>query len=740
MYLRGCIILEWMLIGIILGSLHIACQSHVHSSCGPFSIPDMRPSGHTMSQDGDLLLAGLFPIGEYSSTKPCGDGVRSWVLKDVEAMVYAIDQINNQTDLLPNITLGYIIIDQCGKESTATARTMHLIPSLQDDNNTNCDARKQTLFYDVVGIVGGIYSGVSMSIASISTIFQIPQISPISTSAILSDKASYPYFLRVVPPDTYQSQAMIQLLAFYNWTYISTINSEGAYGSSAIKQVHRLSKSMGICIAYKREINHLTTAGEYRNIVRNLRMHSNAHVIVVFAFTTHMQKLLSAADSMGVYGEFIWIFGDSFSVTEEHTITYEKILIGSFFVNLHSAPTPAFEQHLKTVTTETRPNNHWLQQFTDGLFNCTWGKDSGKTPCTHFPNTPLDGALPAEVPFVIDSVKAFAYGLHKLVEQHCQGYDHDKVRLRQCISRHDLHSYLQKTSFIGSHGLVKFDENGDGTGTYDIHQLKGKDARGPRYVKVASWSKGDAYLNINTSEVSWSRIGEGGRTYPSEQAPESTCSYPCRPGEFIIPKEVKCCWECRQCRDNEITIHNATSCQQCPIFYWPDQKTFLDCFAIHPTYLKWDESVSLTISFLGLLGIVSTFVVGVFFVKHRHVKIVKATGREINCVIFAGIFCAFCTVFLFLAMPTQACCQMGRAGFNLAFTVEYAALLARVSRIFRIFNSAKKGKQRPAFISSHAQIAICGSLIALQVIAVYVSMNVVCGAFLFMLTKNVSAS
>ena len=60
--------------------------------------------------------------------------------------------------------------------------------------------------------------------------FQIPQISYASTSTELSDKTRFEYFSRVVPPDNFQAQAMVEIVKAMGWKYVSTLAVEGGYG------------------------------------------------------------------------------------------------------------------------------------------------------------------------------------------------------------------------------------------------------------------------------------------------------------------------------------------------------------------------------------------------------------------------------------------------------------------------------------------------------------------------------
>ena len=45
-----------------------------------------------------------------------------------------------------------------------------------------------------------------------------------------TDKTRFEMFARTVPPDTFQAIALVDIVKKFNWTYVSTIASEGSYG------------------------------------------------------------------------------------------------------------------------------------------------------------------------------------------------------------------------------------------------------------------------------------------------------------------------------------------------------------------------------------------------------------------------------------------------------------------------------------------------------------------------------
>lgn len=74
---------------------------------------------------------------------------------------------------------------------------------------------------------------------------QIPQISYASTAPDLSDNSRYDFFSRVVPSDTYQAQAMVDIVRALKWNYVSTLASEGSYGESGVEAFMQKSREDG---------------------------------------------------------------------------------------------------------------------------------------------------------------------------------------------------------------------------------------------------------------------------------------------------------------------------------------------------------------------------------------------------------------------------------------------------------------------------------------------------------------
>ncbi|KAK9873219.1 hypothetical protein WA026_021452 [Henosepilachna vigintioctopunctata] len=68
--------------------------------------------------EGDLVLGGLMMVHEREDTITCGPIMPQGGIQALEAMLYTLDRVNlGNTTLLPNITIGAHILDDCDKDT-----------------------------------------------------------------------------------------------------------------------------------------------------------------------------------------------------------------------------------------------------------------------------------------------------------------------------------------------------------------------------------------------------------------------------------------------------------------------------------------------------------------------------------------------------------------------------------------------------------------------------------------------
>lgn len=160
-----CLLLSlWFLIG---GEVVQVSASHQH----------FHP--HSIKIPGDITLGGLFPIHSRGPHGlPCGELKKEKGIHRMEAMLYALDQINSDPELLPNITLGARILDTCSRDTYALEQSLTFVQALiqKDTSDIRCSNGELPIIRKperVVSVIGASASSVSIMVANILRLFEV---------------------------------------------------------------------------------------------------------------------------------------------------------------------------------------------------------------------------------------------------------------------------------------------------------------------------------------------------------------------------------------------------------------------------------------------------------------------------------------------------------------------------------------------------------------------------------------
>ena len=256
---------------------------------------DGRIRGAKNRIDKDFVLGGLFPIHSDETGGKCGKPILDVGLELTEAMLFTLDLINSNDTLLKGITLGYDIRDSCYSENIGLDETIDLIIADTSISTETCQPAVcpgmmpdlevlSNISAPTVGIVGAASSRVSVPVASLLRLFNTPQVSYASSSALLSNRERYQYFYRTISSDNFQARAMIDILLHFNWTYVSTIYSQNTYGAPGIDEFRKLAAENGICIDLDEGIDGDYQPGYFNELSQKL-LNSAAHIVIVFTLS-----------------------------------------------------------------------------------------------------------------------------------------------------------------------------------------------------------------------------------------------------------------------------------------------------------------------------------------------------------------------------------------------------------------------------------------------------------------------
>uniref|UniRef100_A0A8C6LVW1 Glutamate metabotropic receptor 4 n=1 Tax=Nothobranchius furzeri TaxID=105023 RepID=A0A8C6LVW1_NOTFU len=675
--------------------------------------------------DGDISLGGLFPVhARGHDGKPCGELKKEKGIHRLEAMLFALDRINNDNNLLPNITLGARILDTCSRDTHALEQSLTFVQALieKDGTDVKCLGGGPPIITKperVVGVIGASSSSVSIMVANILRLFKIPQVSYASTAPELSDNTRYDFFSRVVPPDTYQAQAMVDIVKHMRWNYVSTVASEGNYGESGVEAfILKSREDGGVCISQSVKIPREPKQGEFDKVIRRLRENPNARVVILFANEDDIRRLLQAAKKANQTGHFIWVGSDSWGSKITPVVQQEEMAEGAVTILPKRQTIKGFDRYFISRTLENNRRNIWFAEFWENNFSCKLSrhavkKGSGLKKCTNQERIGKDSHYEQEgkVQFVIDAVYAMAHALHNMHQELCPG------RVGLCdkmdsINGTYLLKHIRRLNFAGIAGNpVLFNENGDAPGRYEIYQYQIKN-RTAEYKIIGHWTD---QLHLNVRSMQW----PGG----IRQIPSSICSQPCQPGERKkIVKGIPCCWHCERCDGYQYQADTYT-CKMCHFNMRPNDN-HTGCVPTPIVKLEWSSPWAVIPVLIAVLGIMATLFVVVTFIRYNDTPIVKASGRELSYVLLTGIFLCYATTFLMISSPDVGICSLRRIFLGLGMSISYAALLTKTNRIYRIFEQGTMSLSAPRFISPASQLVITFTLASVQLLGVCIWFSV----------------
>ncbi|XP_072043071.1 metabotropic glutamate receptor 2-like [Amphiura filiformis] len=284
-------------------------------------------------------------------------------------MAYAVEMINRRSDILPNVTLGYEIRNDCREEDTTLWTTLTLADPCGDNTfQRHCPLHSR--FNDqktrtVVGIIGPGSSATSVFVTRAAAIYEVPTIAYSASSDELSNIHHFPYFFRTVPPDRFQARVMIDLLLRYDWKHIALYFSSDSYGSNGAEQILNLAEENGICIAINTRIPKVGEKIEWDDIVLNLKTSPLISVAVLFSLSVPANSLIGAISEGNLGRRITFIGGDDLSGNDIIDAGYGYMLHGSLIVAPHSQVNTEFRQYWKDLEDSNITTSPWYQEFGD---------------------------------------------------------------------------------------------------------------------------------------------------------------------------------------------------------------------------------------------------------------------------------------------------------------------------------------------------------------------------------------
>ncbi|XP_077327771.1 extracellular calcium-sensing receptor-like [Lithobates pipiens] len=736
-------------------------------------LPDVPINGY-LRQPGDLVIGGTFPVHvdrsytENTFTSKPEDLKCKLLERDqyqrMQAMIYAIEEINKNPDLLPNITLGYHIFDTCPILRRAMEGTLWMLSGGKEIiPNYRCEP---TVTF--AGIVGDSASTRSILMAHILGLYRYPQISYFSTSPTLSNRKIFPSFFRTIPSDVFQSRGLANLILYFGWSWVGFLANDNDYGQLSLQAIKQELINAGACVAF---IETIMTGQANRNaphIVKVIKG-STAKVVVVLSSNPEFLPVVEELARQNVTDR-IWIASEAWSTsTLLSKEKYQHVLVGTLGFAVHGGQLIGFAQYIYSLHPSKAPNNSFIIEFWEEIFSCKWTNHLNSDDRTS--NTTTHDCTGEEnlrksmlkVDFGITSnvytaVYAFAWALDTLL--HClpgKGPFHNGCANILSFDPWQLLHYVKRTRFQTKDKTnIFFDDKGDPPAFYDIVNWQISSTGSLEQVIVGRYDSSSTdgnTMSLNHAGIVWVDNKTMNPVYSCPQltsnmlappqidsllkyqlmflcdsclflcneilqaihnakkVPPSKCSSSCSPGfmKVAIAGKPVCCFQCVPCPQGQISNEtDAVNCLSCPWDMWPNLQQGA-CLPRPIEFLSYSETIGISLAIIAIFSSVVPLGILGLFIHYRTTPIVRANNWSLSCLLLISLCLCFLCSLAFIGYPHLDKCLLRQVTFGLAFSLCISCVLAKTITVVVAFKATKPGSQLRKF----TDIRVCNSLIVL---------------------------
>nr|XP_033771531.1 extracellular calcium-sensing receptor-like [Geotrypetes seraphini] len=684
------------------------------------------------------------------------------------AFVFAVEEINNSTELLPNLTLGVNIYESFGNSHMLIINAARIFSETLITLNYNCKLSRP-----LAAIIEGLSAEESTNLYNTFNIYHYPQISYKSWDYLMSDTIKFPYFYRTVPTNFHLWAGIAKLLKHFGWNWVGLITPNDDSNVRDVKILKGEIERNGGCVEFEVTFKHTVDfSGNQIKELNNL-LHQSSSIVIIFycntdnAWRLYINLFVRLLQTSGKVFIIMNALHFSASIPTHYDLKNNTLTVINFGKSI-----PHFSNFVREMKPIQLSGDFFAQDWWQSLCDSQCPR-SIKRSCNT--NRTISGFKHCSMKYfassynVYNAVYALAHALHEMImsgsgnntiqrerwrfvdylpwkvpdegvflkPSSVSSYSHgmntynagstqwlmphrdDDERkdgvykgIFITIRRHGFHRYLRNLHFKNGMGEEIFmDENGDLATGYDIVNLLFLPDETWKYEIVGSYNPYaplEQEFTIDEKAIVWERSF-------TQTPPSSRCNQMCLPGyrKFIYEEQVSCCYDCILCPEGEISNQtDVDTCTSCPEDQWSNQKRDA-CIPKIITFLSYKDPLGIALTSTSIFFFLITAAILGIFINYRDTPIVKANNRDLSYVILISLMLSFLCSLVFIGHPENITCILRQTAFGIIFSITLSSILAKTITVVMAFHATKPGNKFRKWIGSRVSVSIvlCCSLI-----------------------------
>ncbi|XP_070584126.1 vomeronasal type-2 receptor 26-like [Erythrolamprus reginae] len=640
------------------------------------------------------------------------------------ALAFAVKEINEHPEILPNVTLGFHIATDYLEEITTYHLAMEFL-STKDKFIPNYKCNDQT---NTVAVIGGPRTKTCLNMAITLCNYKYPQIT--YGSAPLMNKETGGHFVNwMFPDEMHQFKGILYLLLHFGWTWVGLISLYQEDKERFIQKRLSMFSERGICFDFIENIPRVMYGNEAAEMVEEadklykIIMGSTAIAVILKAEITAvvtLRVIIYGLDSDNIPKERkakVWIMAAQVEFTSIRMQRQLPIgfLHGALSFAIHSKQLIGFQQFMQKRSPMVENEDGFIGDFWKDAFECSFSNDitdenvegfcTGEEKLETLSQSVFEMSMTGHSYSIYNAVYAVAHALTAMYTSK-NGRIIDENRWNLFFqSPWQLHNFLQKVSFNNSaEEEIYFGPNGELVTEFDILNwviFPNKSFLRVQIGKIDPMAPSDKFIIISVKDAVWPILF-------NQTLPLSLCNEKCPLGYSKIKVEGKlsCCYDCQQCPEGKIANQmDLDDCFPCPEDQYPN-KDGNSCIWKSITYLAYQEPLGISLVAIAIsLSFISALVLGIF-IKHRDTPIVRANNRNLTYTLLIALLLSFLCTLLFLGQPDRVKCLLRQTAFGIIFSVALSCILGKTTIVVLAFMATKPGSKMRKWFGKRMALSI----------------------------------